>query len=94
VAGFSFGDRSRHLSTLAASQPVRLVRQPENHADTHAIVVTTANGEELGYVPRPTAAALAPHLDEGLAHSAEIARVVPDAPSLDRAVYITLRALA
>jgi len=47
-----------------------LRRDPGNEHDPNAIAVDTANGEQLGWVPRELAAEIAPELDVGTAWSA------------------------
>jgi len=52
-----------HNGILDPGARVRLVREPENARDPNAIRADNAAGESVGYLPRRTAAWLAPLLD-------------------------------
>ena len=57
-------------AAVAPGRPLVLRRDPGNEHDPNAIAVDTANGEQLGWVPRELAAEIAPDLDAGMAWSA------------------------
>ncbi len=90
VAGVFYVEPPVALHKLASGLAVRLAREPENPRDPRAIRVVTARDELLGYVPRDIASAIAPHLDAGVRHSAEITRVDPTSPRLERAIFIEI----
>ncbi len=50
---------------VAPGRALDLRRDPANEHDPNAIAVHAAGGEQLGWVPREVAAALAPRLDAG-----------------------------
>jgi hypothetical protein len=58
----------------APGSPLELRRDPANPHDENAISVHTANGAQVGWVPREAAAELAPEIDSGRAHSAIVLR--------------------
>jgi hypothetical protein len=73
------GAARHHAAALASEdaepgRPLRLARDRENPHDPNAIAVLGAGGEQLGWVPRETAAELAPELDAGRAWSAVVLR--------------------
>lgn len=55
-------------------RPLTLRRDPGNPHDPNAIAVETADGERAGWVPRETAAEIAPELDAGKPWSAAVLR--------------------
>src|SRR3954447_1839386 len=64
------GAGRHHADALAAAdvgpgRPLELRRDPDNPHDPSAIAVHAAGGEQVGWVPREIAAALAPALDAG-----------------------------
>lgn len=69
VVGLRFRTKQEERAILArhlhagARPPVRLVREPDNKFDANAVKVVLG-GEHIGYLPRETAAVLAPRLDE------------------------------
>ena len=54
--------------------PLRLRRDARNEHDANAIAVDLGDGEQLGWVPRELAAALAPELDAGRPWTALVLR--------------------
>jgi hypothetical protein len=74
IAGVA-GAARHHAEALASGaaapgQPLVLRRDPANPHDGNAIAVDTADGAQLGWVPRELAAELAPALDAGTPWSA------------------------
>jgi HIRAN domain len=74
VAGVA-GAARHHARGLASDdvEPGRalvLRRDPENEHDPNAIAVSTASGEQVGWVPRELAEEIAPQLDAGRPWSA------------------------
>jgi len=69
IAGVA-GAARHHADGLASDaaapgRPLVLRRDPDNAHDAAAIAVDTAEGVQLGWVPRELAAELAPELDAG-----------------------------
>src|SRR5690349_7771035 len=54
----------------APGKPLTLVRDPGNPDDSNATKVLTADGEQVGWVPRDVAVDFAPALDAGTPHAA------------------------
>jgi HIRAN domain len=74
VAGVA-GAARHHAEALASDaaapgRPLVLRRDAGNEHDPNAIAVDTADGDQLGWVPRELAAELAPQLDAGTPWSA------------------------
>jgi single-stranded-DNA-specific exonuclease len=70
VVGVTFGDRQAVLAEVQPGEPLRLVREPTNAADPHAIRVCRADGRQLGFLRAPLAARLAPAMDAGARYAA------------------------
>jgi single-stranded-DNA-specific exonuclease len=75
LAGVSFEGRQDVVARLQPGLALRLVRQPENEYDPNAIAVLDATGDQVGFLNRRLAAALAPELDRGAAYSVSVADV-------------------
>ncbi|MDR7422601.1 MAG: single-stranded-DNA-specific exonuclease RecJ [Armatimonadota bacterium] len=65
VVGVTFADRQAVLAEVRPGERLRLVRDPANPADPHAIQVRRADGRQLGFLRAPLAARLAPAMDAG-----------------------------
>jgi hypothetical protein len=84
VAGVAGAGR-HHAEALqsegaAPGRPLIVRRDAGNLHDANAIAVETADGEQLGFVPRELAAELAPQLDAGRPWSAIALREQRDSP--------------
>ncbi|KAH9316639.1 hypothetical protein KI387_025266 [Taxus chinensis] len=55
-----------YTGTVNGREMVGLIRQPENPYDPNAIKVLNMRGQQVGHIERSAAAALAPHVDQGL----------------------------
>jgi|SRR5690554_3666983 len=64
VAGVTFDNRQEVLARMHVGETLWLVREPQNPYDRNAIRVQRVSGEQVGYIPRGFAAALAPAFDE------------------------------
>lgn len=56
---------THHKARVRAGETTRLQREPDNQHDPHAIRVDDGRSRTVGYIPRQTAAWLAPLIDEG-----------------------------
>jgi SWI/SNF-related matrix-associated actin-dependent regulator of chromatin subfamily A3 len=72
-AGLLLGEIETYIAGLrvdddavAPEEAVLLEREPKNKRDSYAIRVKNREARQLGYLPRSTAAWLAPLLDAGL----------------------------
>ena len=65
LAGVTFENRQQAIERFAlVNAKYQLHRQPENKFDANAIMVT-ANGRDIGFIPKDLAAELAPVMDAG-----------------------------
>ncbi len=64
------------LKGCVPGEAVQLHRQPRNPHDNNAIFVTDELGRGLGFIARDDASVLAPALDSGAEHSAQIHELV------------------
>jgi hypothetical protein len=62
--------------TLAAGDPVFVVREPQNNYDPNAVSLLWKNGEKLGYLRRTIALHVAPQMDHGCLYTGRIAAVL------------------
>lgn len=75
VRGYAFAPRTPEQPPPYPGQPARLVPEPGNPADPHAVAVWVGEGTaawRIGYLDRGVAARVAPRLREGLRVSARI----------------------
>lgn len=76
VRGYPFAAAPPGADRPAPGQPARLVREPANPADPHAVAVWVepdgAPAWRIGYLDRFVASRLAPQLDAGLRARAEL----------------------
>ena len=75
LAGVSFNDRAQLLKSLQKDERLELKREPENPFDENAIAVLTTDSQQLGYLNRRLAAALAPIMDKGAAYYAQVSEL-------------------
>lgn len=71
-------ERRDACELLEEGESVVLEREPDNRHDGNAILVLTAGGDELGYVPRDDAKQMAPLMDEGCFVHAEITKLLTE----------------
>ncbi|MBL8063356.1 MAG: hypothetical protein JNK32_10075 [Anaerolineales bacterium] len=64
VAGVNYKKRQSAVKNLRANEQVFLRREPYNPYDPSAIRVETSSGQQIGYIPKEVAQALAPYLDD------------------------------
>lgn len=75
VAGVTFEGRQDIVRSLSAGDLLVLRREPENPHDPHAITVSTATGEQIGYLSARVAARLAPSMDSGARYAATVSQI-------------------
>ena len=75
LAGVTFEGRQEVLERLSAGTPLRLERKPENPFDANACALFDPHGDQVGFLNRRLAAALAPVLDAGVAYDVEVTEV-------------------
>ncbi|NTU70801.1 MAG: single-stranded-DNA-specific exonuclease RecJ [Coriobacteriia bacterium] len=75
LAGVTFEGRQDVLGRLAAGSPLRVVRQPDNPYDSNAIALFDAHGDQVGFLNRRLASALAATIDAGVAYDCEVTEV-------------------
>jgi single-stranded-DNA-specific exonuclease len=72
LAGVTFEGRQDTLERVSASTPLRLVRQPDNPFDANACALFDPHGDQVGFLNRRLAAALAPSIDAGVDYDVEV----------------------
>jgi single-stranded-DNA-specific exonuclease len=72
VVGVTFDDRQKALAVLRPGDGLRLVREPANPHDPHAIQVVSQDGQALGYLRAPLAGRLSPSIDAGARYRATV----------------------
>jgi len=78
VAGFRFHDGPEHLSSLKVDGTLRMVREPANPHDHHAVALFLED-HRIGYVPRARNPTIARLLDQDAPLSCRMTVVDPDA---------------
>lgn len=75
VRGHAFAARPPDAPPVVPGDTLRLVREPDNPADPHAVAVWSAGAGpwRLGYLDRTVAARIAPRIDAGTAVGAVLA---------------------
>jgi single-stranded-DNA-specific exonuclease len=75
LAGVTFEGRQETLERIAVGTPLRLVRQPDNPYDANACALFDPHGDQVGFLNRRLAAALAPSVDAGVDYDVEVTDV-------------------
>jgi len=75
LAGVSFEGRQEVVARLAPGTPLRVERQPDNPHDPNACALFDPTGDQVGFLNRRLAAALAPALDGGVAYDVTVADI-------------------
>lgn len=96
LAGVTFEGRQDTVGRISAGTPLRLVRQPDNPYDSSACALFDPHGDQVGFLNRRLAAALAPAIDAGVAYEVEVTEVTggQGEQSLGVNVLLTRRDLA
>lgn len=71
-AGLLGSHASQEYRALEAGQPLILVREPTNRADTNAVIAKTLYSVPCGYIARQHAAMIAPEMDAGTVWLAKV----------------------
>jgi single-stranded-DNA-specific exonuclease len=75
LAGVTFEGRQDRVARLGPGTPLRLVRQPDNPYDQWACAVFDPTGDQVGFLNRRLAAALAPAIDRGADYDVSVTDV-------------------
>ncbi|NTW29058.1 MAG: single-stranded-DNA-specific exonuclease RecJ [Coriobacteriia bacterium] len=75
LAGVTFEGRQDVLGRVVPGIPLRLVRQPENQFDSNACALFDPHGDQVGFLNRRLAAALAATIDKGVGYDVEVTEV-------------------
>lgn len=70
VVGVTFEGRQTILASVRAGESLRLIRDPRNPRDPHAIMVCREDGRQLGFLRAALAARIAPAMDAGARYTA------------------------
>jgi len=93
LAGVTFEGRQETVARLQPGVPLRLERQPDNPHDACASALFDPFGDQVGFLNRRLAAALAPVLDAGVEYDVEVTEVTggADGASLGVNVLVSRR---
>lgn len=75
LAGVTFEGRQDVLERLAPGVALRLERQPDNEFDANACALFDPHGDQVGFLNRRLAAALAATIDAGVGYDVEVTEV-------------------
>lgn len=75
VVGVTFEGRQEVVAQLRPGEPLRLVREPANPHDAHAVRVVREDGTSVGYLSATVAGRLSPQMDRGARYRATVASV-------------------
>lgn len=75
VVGVSFEGRQQKVAGLSEGSELAVVRQPDNPYDPHAMAIMTSAGDQVGFLRRQIARALAPLADAGVRYRARVLQV-------------------
>jgi single-stranded-DNA-specific exonuclease len=75
IVGVTFDGRQGAVAALRAGDCLRLLREPSNAHDPHAIRVATHDGQMLGYLRAQLAGRLSPSIDAGARYRATVTAV-------------------
>lgn len=67
--------RQKIIAKLRHSEPIYLVRIPNHPDDANAVALFTADGKDIGFLPRELAEEVAPRLDAGSPVTATVSRI-------------------
>lgn len=65
IVGTQYDGRIKNHYNLVFQQKLVMMRQSDNYYDHNAILILTADGKELGYIPKGYASLYAPAMDSG-----------------------------
>lgn len=77
VVGLQYENRLEYLSEVSEGDELKLVREPDNVFDPHAMAVHTNAGQKLGYIRSSKAFVLSTLFDEGWQFSCYVERMYP-----------------
>ena len=75
AVGVTFGDRQQVMRSLHEGDELLLERQPDNPHDPCAIALVAESGDQVGFLRRQIASAIAPLMDEGTEYVAHVLQV-------------------
>lgn len=75
LAGVTFEGRQDLVARVVSGTPLRLVRQPDNPYDANACALFDPHGDQIGFLNKRLAAALAPSIDAGVGYDVEVTEV-------------------
>lgn len=94
LTGVTFEGRQRTIARLSVQDDIYLMRDPFNPYDRNAIGVMNSRGESIGWIPRETAAYVAPRIDGGTLYEVRINRILGGNDGLAYGVEIRLKEVA
>ncbi|NTW28522.1 MAG: hypothetical protein HGA39_04060 [Coriobacteriia bacterium] len=63
LVGSTFSDRQETIASLALGERLWVFHEQHNPHDKNAVLILTADGDEIGHLPREQAAEFAPKID-------------------------------
>ena len=75
VVGVTFDGRQDAVASLRPGDRLRLIREPANAHDPHAVRVAAADGRQIGYLRAQLAGRLSPSIDAGARYRATVLAV-------------------
>lgn len=90
LAGVTFEGRQAVVTRLQPGVPLRLERQPDNPYDANACALFDPFGDQVGFLNRRLADALAPLLDAGVDYDVEVTEVTGGAPGESLGVNVLI----
>ncbi len=75
LVGVTFEGRQDVAALLRPGEPLRLVREPANPHDPHAVRVVREDGSPVGYLSAAVAGRLSPQMDRGARYRATVASI-------------------
>lgn len=69
-------DRQAVISGIEEGEPITLAREPGNPFSPNAVLFQRHNGRGIGYLPEGEAVQIAPLLDAGARHDAEVKKIL------------------
>jgi hypothetical protein len=65
LSGVTIGHRQSNIGKININDELIYIREPNNPYDKHAILITTKDGLEIGYIPKGSNVPLAEDMDKG-----------------------------
>jgi hypothetical protein len=81
--------RQKYIRKLRVGDPAHLVREPTNPHDRNAVAVLDVRHRQIGYLDRDLASELAPKMDAGHPHPAQVVKLLHGESSVGAVIQIS-----